>query len=144
MMTFVLKLVCVFIAHVLCDEFLTYDMFKGKSYTITSDGRSWMINDQRTLLLGGSIHYPRFTPSQWPTILKQAKNDGLNHVEIYIFWNLHEQYYNFNGTHIYNYDGRADLVQFLQDISDAGLFVNLRFGPYVCAYDIILSIYVCV
>ena len=85
------------------------------------------------VVLGGSVHYPRFSPGQWPDILKKAREDGLNHVEVYVFWNIHEFTYDFSGKHVYNFEGRANLPKFLEECAEAGLFVNLRIGPYVCA-----------
>ncbi len=32
-----------------------------------------------------------------------------------------------------DFSGRANLSRFLQEAANAGLFVNLRIGPYVCA-----------
>ena len=48
---------------------------------------------------------------------------------VYVFWNYHEAEYR-------QYDFTTEnrnLGQFLQAASDAGLFVNLRIGPFVCA-----------
>lgn len=64
----------------------------------------------------------------WRSILDQLKGDGLNMVEVYLFWNYHEQK---EGT--FDWQGRGDMVKFIQTAHDAGLFVNLRVGPYVCA-----------
>ena len=33
----------------------------------------------------------------------------------------------------YNFEGRYDLVRFLKTVQKAGLYANLRVGPYVCA-----------
>lgn len=33
----------------------------------------------------------------------------------------------------YNFEGRYDLVRFVKTIQKAGLYANLRIGPYVCA-----------
>lgn len=33
----------------------------------------------------------------------------------------------------YNFEGRYDLVKFMKTIQKAGLYANLRIGPYVCA-----------
>ncbi|XP_027342633.1 beta-galactosidase 8-like isoform X3 [Abrus precatorius] len=33
----------------------------------------------------------------------------------------------------YDFDGRKDLVKFVQTVAAAGLYVHLRIGPYVCA-----------
>eukprot|EP01084_Bolivina_argentea_P195532 335405_1 len=114
-------------------NYLRYSDLDGKSYQVTSDTRSWIIDNKRTILIGGSIHPPRLSQYQWYDILKAMVNDGLNHVQIYTFWNVHEPTYNFNGTHIYQYNDRANLTKFLQIAADVGLFVTLRIGPYVCA-----------
>ena len=52
--------------------------------TVTSDHRSVLINGTRRLLVGGSIHYPRSTPSMWPGIMAKAKAGGLDFVEVYV------------------------------------------------------------
>ena len=41
--------------------FLSYADFQGKPYTVTYDKRSFMINGERSMFLGGSLHYPRGT-----------------------------------------------------------------------------------
>jgi beta-galactosidase GanA len=33
----------------------------------------------------------------------------------------------------YDFEGRKDLAAFVKAIADAGLYVHLRIGPYVCA-----------
>lgn len=60
------------------------------------------------------------------------KDDGLNMVETYVFWNLHEPT-QLSGSLKYNFEGYANLTLFLEKAASAGLFVNLRIGPYVCA-----------
>eukprot|EP00453_Perkinsus_chesapeaki_P003173 CAMPEP_0185915814 /NCGR_PEP_ID=MMETSP0924C-20121207/2785_1 /TAXON_ID=321610 /ORGANISM="Perkinsus chesapeaki, Strain ATCC PRA-65" /LENGTH=164 /DNA_ID=CAMNT_0028640189 /DNA_START=105 /DNA_END=596 /DNA_ORIENTATION=- len=65
--------------------------------------------------------------------------DGLNHVQIYLFWNVHEpippKYDPASKTYTHSYDlsGRADLVKFIKLAGENDLFVNVRIGPYVCA-----------
>ena len=107
---------------------ITYDQVRGIPYKVSYDHRAITINGNRTMLISGAIHYPRSTPGMWPYIMSMAKKNGLNTVQTYVFWNFHEQK---RGT--YDFSGRANLRQFLQDAADAGLFVNLRMGPYVCA-----------
>eukprot|EP01084_Bolivina_argentea_P266160 451347_1 len=70
---------------------------------------------------------------EWRQMLTQMKADGLNHVQTYVFWNLHEPVYNFNGTHIYNYEGRANITHYLEIAKEVGIFVNVRIGPFVAA-----------
>lgn len=135
-------------------------MLGGKPYTVTYDERSFIIDNQRTILLGGSFHYPRASPGQslgarsfenrlhrkqttnwhggnsyrryflgdWPAVLQKARDDGLNHVQIYVFWNYHEF-----KQGVYDFSGRGNLTYFFELAAQYGLFVNVRIGPYVCA-----------
>ena len=107
---------------------LTYEDVRGTPYTVSYDHRAITINGQRTMLIGGVIHYPRSTPGMWPYLFQMAKKQGLNTIQTYVFWNIHEQ-----RQGVLDFSGRANLSKFLQDAADAGLFVNLRIGPYVCA-----------
>eukprot|EP01083_Nonionella_stella_P063621 165336_1 len=118
---------------VITDDFIRYNDLNGEAYNVTYDERSFIINGKRSLLLGGSVHYPRFSPAEWPSIFKKALADGLNHLEIYVFWNIHEPTYDFSGKHVYNYQGRANITQFLEDAKAGGMFINFRIGPYACA-----------
>lgn len=50
----------------------------------------------------------------------------------YAFWNAHEP-----TPGVYDFTGRLDILAFLRAAQDAGLFVNMRIGPYVprlCAH----------
>jgi hypothetical protein len=107
---------------------ITYEHVRGTPYNVSYDHRAITINGQRTLLIAGVIHYPRSTPGMWPYLFKMAKNQGLNTIQTYVFWNIHEQQ-----KGVLDFSGRANLSKFLQDAADAGLFINLRIGPYVCA-----------
>ncbi|XP_066369750.1 beta-galactosidase 9-like [Miscanthus floridulus] len=95
---------------------------------VSYDHRAVVINGQRRILISGSIHYPRSTPEMWPDLLQKAKDGGLDVIQTYVFWNGHEpqqgQYY---------FGDRYDLVRFVKLAKQAGLYVHLRIGPYVCA-----------
>jgi hypothetical protein len=105
---------------------ITYEDVRGTPYKVGYDHRAITINGVRTMLISGAIHYPRSTPAMWPYIMKMAKNQGLNTVQTYVFWNLHEQ-----RQSVLDFSGRANLSGFLQEAANAGLFVNLRIGPYI-------------
>jgi beta-galactosidase len=107
---------------------ITYDLVRGVPYNVSYDHRAITINGTRTMLISGAIHYPRSTPAMWPYIMKMAKQQGLNTIQTYVFWNIHEP----SPGELY-FGGRANLSRFLQEAANAGLFVNLRIGPYVCA-----------
>ncbi|XP_060209449.1 beta-galactosidase-like [Lycium barbarum] len=95
---------------------------------VTYDDRALKINGERKIILSGSIHYPRSTAEMWPSLIKKAKEGGLNAVETYVFWNAHEPVYR-----QYDFSGNLDLVKFIKYIQSEGLYAILRIGPYVCA-----------
>ena len=95
---------------------------------ISYDGRSLMIDGKREMILSGSIHYPRSTASMWRPLMETSKKAGLNTVDTYVFWNLHEARRN-----RFDFTGNLDLLHFLQTAKDAGVYVILRVGPYICA-----------
>ena len=108
--------------------FPSFSSYAGSPYTVSYDRRSIRLNDQPVTFLSGSIHYPRSTPGMWPQLMKQAAADGLNMIEIYVFWNWHQP-----TEDVMDWTGRGNLTLFLDAIAEAGLFANLRIGPYVCA-----------
>ncbi|XVF01053.1 hypothetical protein REPUB_Repub04eG0054500 [Reevesia pubescens] len=63
----------------------------------------------------------------WEGLIKKAKDGGLDAIDAYVFWNLHEP-----SPGNYNFEGRYDLVQFIKLVKRAGLYVHLRIGPYIC------------
>ena len=70
-----------------CAEYVTYDTLAGRPYAVNSSERGFSIGGTPTLLLGGSMHPPRMARADWGPLLRQARADGLNHVQIYTFWN---------------------------------------------------------
>lgn len=55
------------------------------------DNRAIAIDGKRTLLISGATHYPRSTPKMWTKMMWLSREAGLNAVESYVFWNLHER-----------------------------------------------------
>ncbi|KAI4307247.1 hypothetical protein L6164_030453 [Bauhinia variegata] len=94
--------------------------------SVTYDGRSLIINGQHKILFSGSIHYPRSTPEMWPDLISKAKEGGLDGIESYVFWNLHEPK---QGQ--FDFSGRRDLVRFIKEIQAQGLYATLRIGPFI-------------
>ncbi|PKA48099.1 Beta-galactosidase 15 [Apostasia shenzhenica] len=64
----------------------------------------------------------------WPDLIQKAKEGGLDAIETYVFWNAHEP-----RRRQYNFEGNLNLVRFIREIQNAGLYAVLRIGPYVCA-----------
>nr|CAA10175.1 ss-galactosidase [Solanum lycopersicum] len=104
------------------------DFFSSVKASVSYDDRAIIINGKRKILISGSIHYPRSTPQMWPDLIQKAKDGGLDVIETYVFWNGHGP-----SPGKYNFEGRYDLVRFIKMVQRAGLYVNLRIGPYVCA-----------
>ncbi|KAL3618252.1 hypothetical protein CASFOL_038573 [Castilleja foliolosa] len=96
--------------------------------TVKYDQNSIIVNGDKKILISGSIHYPRSTPEMWPDLIQKAKEGGLDVIQTYVFWNGHEPE---QGK--YYFEDRYDLVKFIKLVDKAGLYVNLRIGPYVCA-----------
>ncbi|KAL8553130.1 hypothetical protein ACS0TY_001690 [Phlomoides rotata] len=96
--------------------------------SVSYDKKALIINGYRRILISGSIHYPRSSPDMWEGLIQKAKDGGLDAVDTYVFWDLHEP-----SPGNYNFEGRNDLVRFIKLVQKAGLYLNLRIGPYVCA-----------
>lgn len=113
----------IFLAILCCSSFIC-----SVKATVSYDRKAVIINGQRRILLSGSIHYPRSTPEMWPGLIQKAKEGGLDVIETYVFWNGHEP-----SPGNYYFEERYDLVKFIKLVQQAGLYVNLRIGPFVCA-----------
>ena len=98
-------------------------------YTVSYDNRSFIIGGQRVLLLSGAVHYPRVDAGEWRTVLRLMYEDGLNAVQTYLYWNLHQS----ERGGQYDLSGNKNWLKFVQEARDAGLFVVLRIGPFVAS-----------
>ncbi|MFG3246271.1 beta-galactosidase [Streptomyces sp. NPDC048187] len=95
-------------------------------FDVSSEGFS--LDGRPLRLLSGALHYFRVLPEQWPHRLGLLRAMGLNTVETYVPWNLHEPR---PGT--YDFTGLADLDRFLHLTREAGLHAIVRPSPYICA-----------
>ncbi|XP_004297532.1 PREDICTED: beta-galactosidase 17-like [Fragaria vesca subsp. vesca] len=91
-----------------------------------SEDRFWK-DGQPFQIIGGDLHYFRILPEYWEDRLLRAKALGLNTIQTYVPWNLHEPR---AGT--LNFEGIADIVSFLKLCQKLGFAVMLRPGPYIC------------
>ena len=102
---------------------------EGRGYDVSYDNRSFVIDGQRTLLLSGAVHYPRVDLGEWSKVLRLMREDGLNAVQTYLYWNLHQS--EMGGG--YDLAGNKDWARFVEEAGEAGLFVVLRIGPFVAS-----------
>ncbi|WP_437089102.1 glycoside hydrolase family 35 protein [Streptomyces sp. enrichment culture] len=95
--------------------------------TTTSDG--FLLHGEPFRIISGALHYFRVHPRQWADRLRKARLMGLNTVETYVPWNLHQP----DPAGPLDLDGILDLPRFLRLAGEEGLRVLLRPGPYICA-----------
>ena len=90
--------------------------------------KDFWLNGEKFIIQSGAFHYFRALPEYWEDILTKIKAAGLNCVETYTCWNLHEPH---KGQ--FDFSGRLDIVRFFSLAQKLGLKVILRVGPYICA-----------
>jgi beta-galactosidase len=94
--------------------------------TTSLDG--FLLHGEPFRIISGAMHYFRIHPGQWTDRLRKARLMGLNTIETYLPWNLHEPE---PGALVL--DGFLDLPRWLRLAQDEGLHVLLRPGPFICA-----------
>jgi beta-galactosidase len=88
----------------------------------------FLLDGEPFRVISGALHYFRVHPAHWQDRLRKARGMGLNTVDTYIPWNLHERT---RGT--LDLAGGLDLPRFLDLAAAEDLHVLLRPGPYICA-----------
>lgn len=95
---------------------------------LTYNKDSFLMDGEKYTILSGTIHYFRTVPDYWEDRLKKLKACGLNTVETYTCWNLHECK---EGE--FDFSGILDVERFIDTANNLGLNIILRPGPYICA-----------
>ena len=95
---------------------------------VTIEGDHFVREGKPYQIISGTIHYPRVPREYWRDRLRKARAMGLNTVETYVFWNLHEP-----RPGVFDFSGQLDVATFIRTAQEEGLNVLLRPGPYVCA-----------
>lgn len=91
-------------------------------------GKNFYLNGKKFVIRSGAIHYFRILKCDWRDRLLKLKECGLNCVETYVAWNIHEPY---EGQFVF--DGNLDLGEYIDLADSLGLKVIVRPGPYICA-----------
>jgi len=100
----------------------------NSAHTLRANGDHFEMDGQPFQIISGAIHYSRVPRAYWRDRLRKARAMGLNTVETYVFWNLHE-----TSPGVFDFAGQNDIGEFIREAQQEGLFVILRPGPYVCA-----------
>lgn len=95
---------------------------------LTVKNKKFYLDGKEFKIQSGSFHYFRALPEYWEDILTKIKAAGLNTVETYTCWNLHEPH---KGQ--FDFSGMLDIERFIRTADKVGLKVILRTGPFICA-----------
>ena len=95
---------------------------------IVFSSRQILIDGKSEQIRSGAMHYFRIMAQQWSMRLEALKSCGLNTVETYMPWNLHEKHENH-----FDFQGNLDIAGFLRIAAEKGIYVILRPGPYICS-----------
>lgn len=91
-------------------------------------GNQFVLDGKPIKIISGAVHYFRNMPDTWDDIFLKMKALGLNTVETYTAWNMHEAK---KGE--FSFDGRLNIKAFIEKAGEHGLMVIVRPGPYICA-----------
>ncbi|MBM9622175.1 glycoside hydrolase family 35 protein [Streptomyces zhihengii] len=92
----------------------------------TVGGTDFLLDGRPVRLLSGALHYFRVHEDQWTHRLAMLRAMGLNCVETYVPWNLHE-------PEPGRWADEGALGRFLDAVRAAGMWAVVRPGPYICA-----------
>ena len=95
---------------------------------LTYKGNDFYMDGEKYTVLSGAMHYFRIPRAYWHDRLLKLKECGMNTVETYTCWNLHEPR---EGE--FDFSGNLDLGAFITEAENLGLNVIVRPGPYICA-----------
>src|SRR5512147_103211 len=95
---------------------------------LTISGHQFLLNNEPFRIISGAMHYFRVVPEYWRDRLEKMRVFGLNTVETYVAWNLHEP-----RPGEFHFESGLDLVRFIEIAAEVGLHVIVRPGPYICS-----------
>ena len=115
------RLMCLFAAVALV-------LAAGAASKVELKDRSILVDGKKTRILAGTMHYFRVPRSCWRDRMEKGKAMGLNAIETYMCWNLHERR---EGR--YDFADNLDFEAYVRLAQELGLYVILRPGPYICS-----------
>lgn len=90
-------------------------------------GEHFLRDGKPHVIISGEMHYPRIPREYWRDRLRKARAMGLNTIQTYAFWNLHEP-----RPGQFDFSGNLDIAAFVRTAREEGLDVIVRPGPYIC------------
>ena len=98
------------------------------AHVLRANGDHFEMDGKPFQIISGAIHSARVPRAYWRDRLRKARAMGLNTVETYVFWNMHE-----TAPGKFDFSGQNDIAEFIREAQQEGLFVIPRPGPYICA-----------
>lgn len=99
-----------------------------RSFRVDYSTDRFLKDDEPFRFVAGSFHYFRALPQRWREKLRTLRAAGLNAVTTYVEWSLHNPH-----PDQYEWDGIANVEEFIRLAAEEDLLVILRPGPYICA-----------
>ncbi len=91
-------------------------------------GNKFIKDGKEIKIISGAVHYFRNMPDTWRDIFKKMRAMGLNCVETYCAWNMHEK-----KIGEFDFSSNLDIRTFIKIANEEGLMAIVRPGPYICA-----------
>lgn len=93
------------------------------------------LNGRNITIYSGAMHYFRVPKEYWRDRLRKMRAAGLNAVETYVPWNLHEPqqgHFDFGdgGSEMQDF---LNVTEFLKTAQEEDLLAIVRPGPYICS-----------
>lgn len=102
---------------------------KVKKHTFKLGTTEFILDGQAFQIISGEMHPARIPYEYWRHRIEMAKSMGCNTISVYIFWNFHE-----TEDGVFDFTtGNHNVVEFIKNVQDAGMWLIIRPGPYVCA-----------
>lgn len=102
---------------------------------LNADKPYFTLNDKNISIYSGALHYFRVPKPYWRDRLRKLRAAGLNAVETYVPWNLHEPQ---SGRYDFGQGGSdmedfLDVAEFLKTAQEEDLLAIVRPGPFICS-----------
>ena len=97
-------------------------------HTFGYQGERFLLDGKPFLIMSGSMHYPRVPRPYWLDRMRKMRALGLNTLCTYVFWDLHEP-----EPGKFDFADNLDVAAYVRAAQEAGLWVILRPGPYICS-----------